>query len=87
MVDDDRFIVIASHGGNDRDPAWWLNLKAHPSAAIDVGNKHFEVSAREAVGEEREELWGKVCDMLSNYRRYQSMTDRQIPVVILELDK
>jgi deazaflavin-dependent oxidoreductase (nitroreductase family) len=82
--DGGRWVVVGSHGGADSHPVWWLNLQAERSATVMVGRETFPVMAREAEGEERERLWRKACTPLSNYDRYQSLTDRHIPVVILE---
>ena len=54
--DGDRLVVVASNTGEDRHPAWWLNLQEHPDAAVQVGATTTRVRAKEAVGEERERL-------------------------------
>jgi deazaflavin-dependent oxidoreductase (nitroreductase family) len=82
--DGERWILIGSHGGNDKHPAWFLNLRDKPEAEIQVGAEVIRVRARIAAGEERAALWKKACDMWGNYARYQTITDREIPVVVLE---
>lgn len=82
--DGQRWILIGSHGGSDKHPAWFLNLKANPEVSIQVGPKVHKVVARIAAGEERARLWEAACTMFSNYSRYQTLTDREIPVVVLE---
>ncbi len=83
LRDDGRYVVIASFGGNDQHPAWWLNLKRHPEAEVRVGRERHRVLAEAATGDERERLWSAVVEMYPNYAEYQENTSRQIPVVVL----
>lgn len=83
-MDAGRYVVVGSHGGADLHPAWWLNLQADPRATVMVGREVFQARASEAAGAERERLWRLACSPMSNYDRYQSLTDRRIPVVVLE---
>ena len=76
--------VVASYGGDDRHPGWWLKLKADANATIQVGATKSEVTAREADGEERGEIWPRFVAMYSGYEIYRQKTKRRIPVVILE---
>ena len=78
------YVVIASNLGADFHPAWWLNLQADPGATIQAGNQEYSVRAREAVGEERAEIWQMVVNTAPAYDEYRAQTDRQIPVVVLE---
>ncbi len=73
-------VVIGSNNGAEGDPRWYRNLQANPHATVEVGDKKFEVRARTTDGEERDEK-GKVIDYLE---RQQALTQRQIPVVVLE---
>ncbi|MDQ3913604.1 MAG: nitroreductase family deazaflavin-dependent oxidoreductase [Actinomycetota bacterium] len=82
--DGDRFVVIGSNAGEDRHPAWWLNLRAHPDATVQIGQTTTRVRAVEAVGEERERLWAEIIRRDPGYEEYRLRTDRQIPVVLLE---
>lgn len=82
--DDGRWVVIASNAGDARHPDWWLNLKAHPEASIQVGREEIAVKAREATDAERERLWSKLEQTYRYYGDYQERTDRRIPVVVLE---
>lgn len=77
-------VVVASKGGADEPPSWWVNLKANPSAEIQVMGERFAVRARDADGEERERLWQLMSEQWPDYDSYQERTDRQIPVVVLE---
>jgi deazaflavin-dependent oxidoreductase (nitroreductase family) len=83
-TDGDRWIVVASKGGWDHNPIWFKNLEANPQAEIQVLAEKFPVTYRVAEGEERERLWKKMVEVWPDYETYQSNTDREIPVVILE---
>ena len=76
-------VVIASWGGRDRHPEWYLNLEATPEAEAQVLGKHISVRARTATARERRRLWPAVVDAYHGYSAYQSRTDREIPVVLL----
>jgi deazaflavin-dependent oxidoreductase (nitroreductase family) len=76
----DSYLVIASNNGAVSDPAWYRNLLADPVATIEVGPEKFKVRATTAEPDEREELAAKI-DYLE---RQQKLTDREIPIVILE---
>ncbi|WP_182881087.1 nitroreductase/quinone reductase family protein [Microbispora sp. H10949] len=83
-----RFVVIASNGGDDATPAWWLNLRDDPVAELEVGGPGglsvVKVRASEAVGEEYDRLWRMMSRRHPVYLRYVEMTRRRIPVVVLE---
>jgi len=83
QVDRDRWVIIASNGGSRRHPAWWLNLRAHPDASVQVGRQTNAVTAVEMTGEERERLWRSMADMYKGYDGYAKKTTRRIPVVVL----
>ncbi|MDJ0924443.1 MAG: nitroreductase family deazaflavin-dependent oxidoreductase [Acidimicrobiia bacterium] len=83
-VRDERdLVVIASWGGRDRHPDWYLNLLATPKAEAQVVRDRFPVRARTANPEERQRLWPAVVAAYDGYTTYQSRTDREIPVVLL----
>jgi deazaflavin-dependent oxidoreductase (nitroreductase family) len=84
MRDGRSFVVIASYGGEDRDPAWWRNLKANPEAEVLFGGRRVRVRAREADGPQREALWDRFVAADSSYAEYQRRTKRRLPVVVLE---
>lgn len=84
LTDSDAFVVIASNAGDDRDPRWWQNLKAHPDAEVLASRRRFAVRAREAQGVERELLWDKIVARDPAYAEYEQRTKRRIPVVVLE---
>jgi deazaflavin-dependent oxidoreductase (nitroreductase family) len=79
-------VVIASNGGADRHPDWFLNLRLTPQAVIEIGAEKLEVRARTASAEERARLWVTITATFGLYARYQDRTTREIPVVILTPD-
>lgn len=78
-----RFVLIGSAGGAPGHPQWWRNLQANPQAKVQVGRSIIDVTAHEAVGEERERLWSLVTARYSEFLSYQHRTTRTIPVVVL----
>jgi deazaflavin-dependent oxidoreductase (nitroreductase family) len=81
----DTFVVVASRGGDDFHPAWFLNLRADPAVEVKLkdGRKR-PMRARVATPEERERLWPQVTSAYKTYAGYQRKTDREIPLVLLE---
>ncbi|MBG0829432.1 nitroreductase family deazaflavin-dependent oxidoreductase [Planomonospora sp. ID67723] len=82
--DGDRYVVTASNRGAAGDPAWYLNLAENPGVVVRVGAEEFAANARTAGAGERPRLWRLMVEAMPSYRDYQEMTDREIPVVILE---
>ena len=81
----DAYVIIASKGGAPTHPAWYLNLVAEPHCQIRVGKENMAVTARDAAGAEREDLWGQLAEVYPPYNDYQKTAgDRTIPVVVLE---
>ena len=78
------YAVIASKGGAPHHPLWYLNLRANPLAEVTVGRVTEKVRAREAEGEERDQLWRQLADVYSGYDKYARKTSRRIPVIVLE---
>jgi deazaflavin-dependent oxidoreductase (nitroreductase family) len=84
-VDDgERFVVVASNAGDERNPAWLLNLRKHPQAQVQVGRRRVAVHAREASEAESERLWPKLQSSYAHYDDYRTRTQRKIPIVVLE---
>lgn len=77
-------VVIASCLGEPKHPAWYVNLKAEPTAQIDLGGRTTTVRARDAEGAERETLWRAMAGKMPDYDEYATRTTRRIPVVVLE---
>jgi deazaflavin-dependent oxidoreductase (nitroreductase family) len=84
MEDAGRFVVVASNGGSDRAPAWWLNLRQQPAATVEIGPRTLPVRAREATPDEHAVLWPRLKLGNPFYGQYEQITPRKIPVVILE---
>jgi deazaflavin-dependent oxidoreductase (nitroreductase family) len=86
--DGERYIVVASKAGAPDNPAWYHNLKANPRARVEVGaqagTETFDVTAREAQGEERDRLFADRVAIAPGFADYQQKTSRRIPVMILE---
>lgn len=80
----DDLLVVASKGGADEYPAWYLNLEADPDAEVQVLGDRFRAHARTATAEERPEMWRTMTAVWPDYDEYQTKTDREIPVVVLE---
>jgi F420H(2)-dependent quinone reductase len=83
VPDGEDFVVVASNGGADRPPAWWLNLKGTPRATVQVGADRVPVVAEDAGPHERARLWPTLTAANPFYARYELLTERPIPVVIL----
>jgi len=77
-------VVIGSFLGEPRHPAWVHNLRAHPEATVQIGARRLRARAREARGEERARLWARAVAIQPDYRRYETRSGREIPVVVLE---
>jgi deazaflavin-dependent oxidoreductase (nitroreductase family) len=84
LADGERYVVIGSNAGNDRVPAWSLNLKAKPEAEVEVRRRKIAVRARVAEGSERAELWRKSNEQYAGFDDYETRTDRPISVFVLE---
>lgn len=79
------YVVVASRGGDDQHPAWFLNLRDHPDVQVRLqGGPLTRMRARVASPEERAELWPRITADHRNYAGYQARTDREIPLVYLE---
>jgi len=81
---DGRYVLVASKGGDDRHPNWYLNLVAQPDVELTARGTTFRMRARTATPEEKAELWPQILAAYSGYGAYQRKTNRDIPVVICE---
>ncbi len=84
VLEDHRIVLVASKGGDDRDPDWYRNLVAEPDVEVTVGGRTRAMRARTATGEERDELWQRAVAAYRGYAGYQRRTSRPIPVVVCE---
>lgn len=79
------WVVVASRGGDDEHPAWYLNVCDDPSVTIETGpGVRIPATARIANAAERERMWPQITTKYANYAAYQRKTSREIPLVILE---
>jgi deazaflavin-dependent oxidoreductase (nitroreductase family) len=79
-----RYAIVASNGGTPENPVWYHNLKADPRVELQDGPEPVDMVARELEGDERAEWWGRATEVWPDYDNYQTKTDRQIPVFLLE---
>ena len=81
---DGSYLVVASKGGADSPPAWYLNLQADPEVDVQVQADKFTARARTATAAEKPALWRQMAGIWPDYDNYQRKTEREIPVVVLE---
>lgn len=84
LADGERLIVIGSNAGNEKAPAWALNLQADPNAEVEVAGRRRKVTARVAQGDERAELWRKMIGQYSGFDAYEARTHRDIALFVLD---
>jgi deazaflavin-dependent oxidoreductase (nitroreductase family) len=77
-------VLVASYGGDDRHPTWFLNVRDDPETEVVMQGRHRKMRARVATVEEKRALWPKVTQAYRGYAGYQQRTDRDIPLVILD---
>lgn len=80
----EAYLVVASKGGADTPPAWFLNLEAKPEVEVQVRGDRFPARARLATSEEKPDFWTTMTAAWPDYDAYQRKTEREIPVVVLE---
>ena len=81
---DGVYAAVASQGGAPTHPVWYHNFKAHPLVEVQDKAVKKDYRAREVTGEERELWWGRAAQVWPDYNEYQTKTDREIPVFVLE---
>ena len=79
-----RIMLVASNGGDDRDPAWIGNLRADPRVQVTMEGRTVPMTAHVADAVEKAELWPRIVADHAHYAGYQAKTERDIPVVVLE---
>jgi deazaflavin-dependent oxidoreductase (nitroreductase family) len=81
---DGSWLVVASAGGAPANPAWYLNLAAHPDqVTVEQAGRKVAVTAEELHGAEREQAWQQIKAAADNFRKYEETTDRLLPVIRL----
>ena len=83
LQDGADFIIVASFGGNDMHPAWYLNLEHCPEAEVTVKGAHRRVLARKVSAEEKKLIWPRVVQLYPQFNSYQRRTSREIPLMRL----
>jgi proline iminopeptidase len=81
---DGNHVIVASKGGADQHPGWYLNLVANPEVKVQVKADKYTAQARTVGSEERAALWPKMAAVWPAYDEYQKKTDREIPIVVLD---
>ena len=84
VTDGEKYAVVASLGGAPEHPVWYLNLLADPVVTLQDKAVKRKYRAHTASGEEREQWWARAAAVWPDYDKYQTRTDREIPIVILE---
>ena len=82
--DGDRYLLVASKGGDPKHPLWYLNLEDNPDVELQVGRETFAARARTATAEEKPRLWQIMAKLFPQYNSYQQKTSREIPLIIME---
>lgn len=77
-------VVVASKGGADHHPEWYLNLREMPEVEFQIATQAFRASWREPSEQERGRIWSFVTDCHPFYASYQTSTDRIIPLVMMK---
>ena len=77
-------VIVASKGGAPEHPGWYRNLSKAPEVGVQIRGDRFRARARVAEGDERGRLWRQMNTIWPHYDEYQTKTDREIPVVVLE---
>ena len=87
--DGDNYVVIASKGGSPTHPDWYHNILANPEVGVEVAThssvNQFRAHARIAEADERRRLYDAQAAVMPNFAEYQKKTEREIPVIVLEL--
>ncbi len=82
--DGDSYAVVGSFGGSPAHPKWFLNLMDDPRVTVQDGADIADYRARFAIGDERTRWWAIAVAVFPDYDRYQSLVEREIPVVVLD---
>ena len=83
VPDGEAFVIVASQGGHDTHPAWYLNLRANPAATVQIGNRVMNVTAEELTAEARDRMWAALVAVYAGYAEYRTRTSREFPIIAL----
>jgi deazaflavin-dependent oxidoreductase (nitroreductase family) len=78
------YLVVASYGGNAKNPAWVGNIAANPRVNVQLGGRRWKTEARLAQGDERAQFWNQITTDFPRYAVYQTKTERTIPIIVIE---
>ncbi len=79
-----KYLIVESNWGKDKHADWYFNLKKNPHATLTVRGRNIPTEAHDAEGDEYNRLWKFVTEKHPPYLQYQSMTERQIPIVVFQ---
>jgi deazaflavin-dependent oxidoreductase (nitroreductase family) len=82
--DGDRYVIAASKSGAPTNPDWFHNLQANPEVRVEAGGEAFTARATVTTGEERDRLWEQHAAERPEFREYPKITDRVIPMIVLD---
>lgn len=82
--DGERYVLVGSNSGGPTNSAWVANVKAHPEVTVEVGTKTFPARAKVTEGAERRRLFDAHARVIPIFTEYERMTEREIPVVVLD---
>jgi deazaflavin-dependent oxidoreductase (nitroreductase family) len=77
----DSVVVSASNSGQEKHPAWYLNMQANPEVSVQLGRERYRAIAEEVPDEEREELWKTIVEINKHQGEYLASVERKIPLV------
>jgi deazaflavin-dependent oxidoreductase (nitroreductase family) len=80
----DKQLIVASKGGADAPPAWFVNISHDPDVQVQIKGDRFAARARVAAPDEKPAMWQHMLEVWPDYAAYQKKTEREIPVVVLE---
>ena len=80
----DDYLIVASKGGAPEPPDWFRNLEANPEVGVQIKGETFRARARVATPQEKPAMWQHMLEVWPGYANYQTKTDREIPIVVLE---
>ncbi len=82
--DGDRYVIVGSNSGRDRHPAWLANIRTNPVVTVEVGTETFQARATVTSGDQRRRLLDAHIAAIPIFARYEQMTTRELPVIVLE---
>lgn len=78
-------VIVASKGGADQHPAWYLNLKESKELSLQIATQAYRATWREPQGAERTKVWDFMVGVFPPYKTYQASTTREIPLVMMSV--